>query len=161
MIEIRIDPDYVGMTLLEVLPMIEDDHAFITVRWNNTRDEIEALRNRRYEHITLVVSDQAAMVEAAQANGLRFCFDPVTAKRGESSLNDITVSNWRGFARALGSNPAASATAARGLLIEMANRNLRHGGRSLRFRAVLDGVLFAGVAPADMDVLLGLRARTR
>lgn len=159
MIQIRVEKNFLGPTLIEVLTYEAESHAPITVQWHNTPDERAVLDRVRQRSVTLVVEDLAAMEEAATMNGLPLAFDPATVRGGVTALNDVKVSNWRGFVRTLDPDPAASAAVARSLLIEIATRNLRAGGRGPHFRAVLYEVLFADVAPSDVDVLLGLRAR--
>jgi len=153
MLNLRIQSDYNGPTISEMLPLLADTEAPVEIAWGNTRPEIAALNRVRHKKITLVVPDLATMERAAAILGLSMVFEPSLKASAFKALNVNDTSNWRNFVTQMG------AGVSRGLLIGIAGDYVRRGRRVPSLRAVVNGCMFDGVSSFDADVLLGLQAR--
>jgi len=151
MITLRIDKECDKPLILEVASTTsEHGDNVITVRWQNSRPEIEALSRYRHRKVELVVPDLAAMERAASAIGAA-CSIP--NELVVEAYNRIVKTNgmWREFNQQIG--PGVS----RATLLKLVNKNLRNGIDPKTIRKVLVDCLFEGISLSDIDVLAGLR----
>lgn len=150
MIKIRVEPEFQGPGLLDIIDLLNDTEP-IEVHWTNTKTEIQRLTPLRRRSVTLVVDDLATMERTASSVGARLVFEPGIISRGALALSDPSVSGWRVLVNEVG------VPASRGVLVAIADRALSLGLAARPFRSVLYECMFSDVSPIDLDILLGLK----
>lgn len=154
MFAIRIEPNFNGPSLPEMLPLLADTDQPVEVAWENSRAEIALLDQVRDKAVTLIVNDLAAMERTAISVGVGFKFDRALKSTAFKALNNKDGElNWRGLVTQMGTGVSRS------LLIRITSDNVRKGNSVTPLRTIANGCLFDNVSAFDADVLLGLASR--
>jgi two-component SAPR family response regulator len=151
-LEIVIDPDYRGPSILEcryTLDAIEDE--VVNVRWTNTKPEFYLLQQYRgKKKFRLYVQDLTAQERAASFLGQRLPLDKNLIETAKLTIASSKSYNWREYVNSYTPTVACS------VLTKIAADALRDG-RELHFIKVAKDCLLDGLNPADADVLFRLR----
>lgn len=151
-IEIKIDPEFQGPTLQELLPVLEDIQGSIDLRWENGKHELNLLEQRPKVKFILHVKDISVMERTAVALGTALPFELGTVETAKLALNSRTQQKWRPMVEDMGYG------AARSLLLKLTADALRAGKRPRLVASITNDCLFTGVSPLDADILLRLRS---
>ena len=147
-----VDPDYMGPTLRELLPIIGDLPQPIEVRWLGTAED-NRLYNR-YKHLTFsLITPSCEVAEKAMwAHGGKPDLPPEDVEAARKALTTRSSNSWRTTAEGLG---AARSTL---LLTKVVGDAIRSGKKpGISTIATID-CLFNKVNPADVDILIRLRS---
>lgn len=150
MLSLRVDPDFNGPSLKEMIPLLGDTAGPVEVAWENSRIEAALVNRFRDCDLVLVVPTLAAMEQAAATLGIAYAFDRRMKFSASEALNSNEVADWRPFVSRMGSSVT------RGLMLGLVGESVRMGIKVPALQAVVDWCVFDNVSPADSDVLLGL-----
>ena len=148
MVEIQINPDFKGPTILELEPILGDIQGTPQVRWQGTRAEFLTLEQHPRKFI-LHVPDITAMEKTATMLGNEYTFDSAILQQAFQALTGRQAS-WRSFCEGVG--PAVT----RSLLIRISARAIRKGQGQIHAKIASES-LIEGVNPIDADILLRIR----
>ena len=149
--EITIRENYLGPTILELEPVLEEITGSVEIRWEGTQQEIACLQRHPKKHFTLIVSDLSAMERAATLTGRRLQLDPQFVDNIKHTLISRKGYNWRFTVEDVGANVARAA------VIKLSADSIRRGKRPLLARITAD-MFCEGISSQDTDVLLRLHA---
>lgn len=150
MVELRINPQYSGPTILELDSIIADVQGAVEVRWQGTKAEYSTLEHYPKRVFILHVQDLPAMERAATALGQPYVFDTGLLATALTSLTSRKAYNWRAFSEGVG-------TAITRSLITRLSAGAIRKGVTPRLANIASECLIEGINPIDADVLLRLR----
>lgn len=152
MIQIVIDPQYNGPTILEwgiSSRNVEDE--FVEVLWGNTKQEIVQLECLQDCNFRLFVPDAEARERAAASLDSDVQLDGVIMATAKQALNARKSYDWRNFSN----DKPISLT--RSILTKMSADALRNGREPILAQFAGDFACETGINPIDADVLLRLQ----
>lgn len=152
MIQIVIDPQYEGPTILEwgtSSRNVEDE--FVEVSWGNTKQEIVQLEHLSDCNFRLFVHDAEAQERAASSLDDGIQLDCVIMATAKQALNARKSYDWRNF------SDGKPISLTRSILTRMSADALRNGKESVLTQFAGDFASETGINPIDADVLLRLR----
>lgn len=149
-VDIQIDPEFNGPTLLELEPVLFDIEGVVMIPWSNSRKELATLERFRESELafTLVVRDYDTHMKTAVAVGLYTVVDEDTLRATRESITKKSATNWRQLVDTMG--PVKTNT----VLASITGSAIRSGKKPKALVSVLSCCLHQGVHPQDVDVLL-------
>ena len=150
MVQLRIDPKYKGVTLVQMESLLAESDEPLEVLWENSRRERALFRRCRDRDITLIVRSLSVMERSAASLGLRYA---VTGDLFNTSVDCLASpsTDWRELTKRIGHGVSRS------LLVAMAAHGLRTGVDHAATRKVALESLFNNVSPQEADNLVALR----
>lgn len=149
MLEIRIDPEFQGPTLLELDSVLNNTKGGINARWEGTKPEIR-IASRLKRQIVLYVRNIGEMEQAASALGVKLEFaSSLLTDCTDALLNKNT--NWRAMSEGMGHSTT------RAILTKLAADYFRKGKRPKVTALVANECLFGILSPLDAEVVIRLR----
>jgi hypothetical protein len=151
-IEITLDEEYAGPTVVELAPAIPDiADRVVKVRWGGTKAEYAALQQFDRDFL-LCVPDQAALDKAVAAFGKRLTVAQGLLERAKLTLADRKGYDWRAFVEGLGEDASPKF-----LLMKLAADAVRKGVQPA-LAEIVGNVMADGINPLDVDVLIRLKS---
>jgi hypothetical protein len=150
MINLRVDPEYRGPSIIEAECLLSLGHDTIEVAWTNTKRELDVLRRFSDRPVILIVPDLRLMVRTASVLGIEFTLPSEILRAAMNSLNGVE-GQWRTFTEQVGPEVALSA------ILQNAANGILKGVSHDPLRKVLIECLLGGISPVDLDLLLALR----
>lgn len=150
-VEIVINKDYEGPSILEVIENIPEIDEAIGVDWSNSRDEISTLLRFPGKKFVLYVRDFLMRDRTVSALGLPLKLEEPVVERAKTVLIKPREYDWRNFVRQNEGGPST-----RNILIKLAADALRKGFRPA-LADVVSSILHDGVSLTDVDVLIRLK----
>lgn len=151
MIQIVIDPEYKGPTILDwggSSHHVEDE--FIEVQWGNTKQEIVQLEHQPDCSFRLFVPDFETQERTAASLKDDLELTSSIMATAKLALNERRSYDWRNF------SDEKSLNFTRGILTKLSADAIRRGKESALTRFTSDFVSENGINPTDADVLLRL-----
>ena len=151
--DLQIRTDFVGPTVLELEPVLDDIQGPVEVRWEGTSPEVAALSRHPKRFFVLIVPDLSGMERAATVTGKSMKLDGSFVDLIKNALNTRhnTRNNWRTTVDDLGSGVV------RGIITKMSADSIRRGNRPY-LASITTDLICDGISSQDTDVLLRLRA---
>jgi hypothetical protein len=150
-IEITIDEKYAGPGILELISVIPDiADKTVKLRWTNSKDEVHALKQFD-RNFALVVPDAYTFDRTVTTFGKRLKISAGIVERAKFVLTDKKGYDWRHFVEELHD------VSPRYLLLKLAADAIRKGIQP-SLAEIAGKVFIEGISPADVDVLVRLRA---
>lgn len=147
-----VDPDYMGPTLRELLPILGDLPQPIEVRWLGTPEDNRIYT--RYQHLTfsLITPSIEVAEKAIWAHGGSFSLSDADLDAARTALTSRISGSWRSVSEGLGQARSML------LLTKVVGDAIRAGKRpGVSAMATID-CLFNRVNPIDVDALIRLRS---
>ena len=152
-VEIIVNKDYEGPSILEMTDIIDGCDEPIKLDWSNTRDEITTLLRFPKGKFVLYVKDFSMRDRTASTLGLFLKLEEPLIERAKTALIQPKEYDWRNFCKANSDGPST-----RNILLKLTADALRRGIKPAL--ADIVGHLFHdGVSIVDVDVLLRLKSR--
>lgn len=151
MIEILLDSEYRGPTIIELASSVPDiTDQKIKVQWTNSKDEVRALREFKRDFV-LYVADSHTFDRAVATFGKRLKVPPAVTERAKFVLTDKKGYDWRNFTDGL------KDTSPRFLLLKLAADAIRKGIQP-SLAEIVANVFLDGISHQDADVLIRLKS---
>lgn len=152
MVELRVNPEFHGPTILELDSVIANVQGPVEVRWQGTKAEYAALERYPRNKFVLYVPDLPGMERAATVLGQPYILDTALLVTAHSSLASRKAYNWRNLI-----NDSFGPIIARGIIVRLAAGAIRLGKPPRFLAKIASECLLDGVNAIDADVLLRLR----
>ncbi len=151
MIEIVLDKEYAGPTIIELASVIPDiTDKTVKLRWTNSKDEVYILRQFDRDFV-LIVPDFYTFDRAVATYGKRLYDSAGEIERAKKALTDRKEYDWRRFTDELHD------ISPRYLLLKLAADAIRKGIQP-SLAEIVGKVFLESISPTDADVLIRLRA---
>jgi hypothetical protein len=151
MVELRVNPEFHGPTILELDSVIANVQGPVEVRWQGTKAEYAALERYPRNKFVLYVPDLPGMERAATVLGQPYILDTALLVTAHSSLASRKAYNWRAFSEGVGT------AITRSILTRLSAGAIRLGKPPRFLAKIASECIIEGVNPIDADVLLRLR----
>ncbi len=145
-LEIRIDPEFQGPTLLE-LP--DHGEGTIVARWEGTPLEIQIIE-RLTRPVILYVKTNGGMERAASVLGGKLKFHSELLENSKQAILNKNT-HWRSLTESIGYNTT------RAIITKLMADELRQGRRPKAATSVATDCLFGNLSPVDAEVVMRLR----
>lgn len=151
-LEIKLNPEFNGPTILELGPVLDETTGEVEVRWENTKPEIAFLKANPGRYYILNVYDIQVFERTCVAFGTSFMIDSTLLESARLALKSRRAAqNWEHISGQYGVNVS------RGLLTRIIADSIRSGKEPKTVALVAREILLNGVNPLDASVLLRLR----
>jgi len=151
MIEIVLDKEYAGPSILELISVIPDiTDKTVKLRWTNSKDEVYALKQFD-RNFALIVPDAYTFDRTVATFGKRLKISAGIVERAKFVLTDKKGYDWRHFVEELHD------ISPRYLLLKLAADAIRKGIQPSLVE-IVEKVFLESISPTDADVLVRLRA---
>jgi hypothetical protein len=151
-LEIKLNPDFQGPTLLELEPVIAETQGQIEVRWENSKAEVALLYENSNRFFLLHVKDISTLERTASAFGTSFAVDPTILESARLSfVSRKAAQNWDHINSQYGQNVSRS------ILTRLLADSIRKGKDPRVAAPVAQEVLLDQVNPLDASVLFRIR----
>jgi hypothetical protein len=151
-LEITINPDFQGPTLVELEPVLDDVLGRIEVRWENSKAEIALLEEYTEHSYSLYVKDIKTLESASSTLGVPFQATPELIESAKLALSSRkSAHNWESITKEYGTNVTRS------LLASLVSESIRKGKNAALIAPVAREILLDGVAPVDASILIRVR----
>ena len=154
-VEIVINKDFEGPSILELTDILEGCDEAIRVDWSNTRDEITTLLRFPKNKFILYVRDFSMRDRTVSTLGLSLKIEEPVVERAKNLLIQPKEFDWRNFCKQGAEGPSI-----RNILIKLAADSLRKGNRPA-LADIVGHIFHDGISIVDVDVLLRLKSRQR
>jgi hypothetical protein len=152
MVEIVLDKEYTGPTIVELATTIPDiTDTVIKLRWTNTKDELHTLAQFKRDFL-LIVPDSLIFDKAVATFGKPLNVSQSILERSKLVLADRKGYDWRHFSEEL-----HESISPKYLLLKLAADAIRKGIQP-SLAEIVGKVFLDGISPTDADVLIRLRA---
>jgi len=151
--EIKIDKDYEGPSVLELVDSLDGIQDPIKISWSNSKNEVALLHKYPQKKFILYVNDFSTRDRTVATLGLSLNLEQVTLARTKEVIIDMKTYDWRNFCR-----EQINGVAPKWLLLKLAADSLRKGN-SPALADIIEPLLLRGVNIADADVLLRLKSK--
>jgi hypothetical protein len=154
-VEIIVNKDYEGPSILELTDIIDGIDEAINVDWSNSRDEITTLQRFPKNKFILYVKDFHTRDRTASTLGLFLKLEDAVVTKAKTVLVEPKEYDWRNFCK---QNTAGPST--RNILLKLAADALRKGLQP-SLAGVVSSIFHDGISIIDVDVLLRLKSRSK
>jgi hypothetical protein len=152
-LEITINPDFQGPTLVELEPVLDDVLGRIEVRWENSKAELALLEEYTEHSYMLYVKDVAVLAQASSTLGIPFQAPPTLIESAKLALSSRkSAHQWESINKDYGTNVTRS------LLASLVSESIRKGKNAALVAPVAREVLLDQVSPVDATILIRIRA---
>jgi hypothetical protein len=150
-----IDPDYIGPSLRDLLPILGELSYPIEVRWGGSAEDHRLYLQHQQHTFVLIAPSIDVAEKAIWTHGGTIDVAKDDLEAAKAALTKRVSGTWRSTAEGLG---AARATL---LLTKVVGDALRAGKHPYTSASATLNCLFDRVDPRDVDVLIRLRAAKR
>lgn len=147
-----VDPDFMGPTLRELLPVLGDLPEPIEVRWQGTPEDNRLYSRNLHRMFTFICPDVDVAEKALYTHGGSLTLDQADFDAARTALMSRNSGAWRSTAENLGQ---ARATL---LLTKVVGDAIRAGKKPQISTVATIDCLFGRVSPIDVDTLIRLRS---
>src|SRR5271157_3103134 len=154
-VEIIVNKEYEGPSILELTDIIDGIDEAIKVDWSNSRDEISTLLRFPKNKFILYVKDFPTRDRTASTLGLFLKLEEPVVERAKMLLIQPKEYDWRNFVKQNEHGPST-----RNILLKLTADALRKGLQPA-LADILASVFHDGVSIVDVDVLLRLKGKQR
>src|SRR5258708_21796836 len=146
-VEIIVNKDYEGPSILELTDIISEIDEAIKVDWSNSRDEISTILRFPGKKFVLYVKDFSARDRTASTLGLFLKLEEPVVERAKTLLIQPKEYDWRNFCRQNEHGPST-----RNILLKLTADALRKGIRPV-LADIVSSLFHDGISIVDVDVL--------
>ncbi len=147
MINIAVQPEFHGPSIVDLEPVLDLIDGVVDVRWTNSKPEQTILEQHRNRNFLLLVEDLSLMEHTATALGLRYVLDLGISQSALAALVYQKTANWRAFAEGVSSSVCRS-------LITRLSADVARKGNHSNLAIIATECQLDGISPIDADVLL-------
>jgi hypothetical protein len=154
-VEIFVNKDFEGPSILELTDIIDGIDEAIKVDWSNTRDEISTILRFPDKNFVLYVRDFSMRDRTASTLGLFLKLEEQVVEKAKTLLIQPKEYDWRNFCRQNEHGPST-----RNILLKITADAIRKGLRPA-LAEIVASVFHDGISIVDVDVLLRLKGKQR
>lgn len=154
-VEIVINKDFEGPSILELTDIISGVEEAIKVDWSNSRDEIATILRFPEKKFTLYVRDFTMRDRTVSSLGLFLKLEEPVMAKAWGTLAYPKDYDWRNFCKSNEHGPAT-----RNILLKLAADSLRKGNRPA-VADLIEPLFLGGISIVDIDVLLRLKGKQK
>jgi len=152
-VEIIVNKDFEGPTILELTDIIDGIDEAIKVDWSNSRDEISTILRFPTKNFVLYVRDFSVRDRTSSTLGLFLKLEEPVVEKAKDFLIKPKEYDWRNFCRQNEHGPST-----RNILLKLVADALRKGLQPV-LADVVASIFHDGISIVDVDVLLRLKSK--